>query len=537
VKKLLLAIAISAAALQAQIPEFRITMDREDLDSLLSRDAFSNKALSAKLEYAGEVWKNIGVRFKGRSNRYFPKHSYRLKLSGRSLNGARQINLHSMYTDKSFLREKLAWDVFADIGEMAPRASYAKLTLNGKSQGLYLDVERVDKYFLQNRGRQPGSLYNAGGYYSLADMSLQSKDLLKLYYPKEIGDEDDYRDLQDLFRTIRDTPDSSFADVMNRTFDMKSVFGWLEGNILLAMGDSYNKNYYLYHDASRPAQQWTIIPWDYDESFGLSGDLAIPYPASLLNDGFEYRFPALAGPSNVLKDRIWANPGLRSKLVARVDSLLRTVFTEERMAPRIDSLASLIRADAEADTAKWGTTQDFLDNVETVKYFVTARRNYLFATLIDSPRGMYDIVTMRTTRTGVPYRFTGFDGSLVATLWLTSFRGLDSIQVESFPDSLPPDLRRADSGRCVKRWLRITPFPARAKFTARVQWMYHDASSADREVGHAVKDERALGCFLREAHRWVPLPAKINPFANLVTIDSITDRQCGPERYLALYLP
>ncbi len=512
-------------------------MDREDLDSLLLRDAFSNKALSARLEYGGNAWKDVKIRFKGRSNRYFPKHSYRLKLSGKQIGGAHQINLHAMYSDKSFLREKLSWDLFADIGEMAPHASYATLTLNGNRQGLYLDVERVDKDFLQNRGRQPGSLYNAGGYYSLADMSVQSKDLLKLYYPKEIGDEDDYRDLAELFRALRDTPDSAFAEVMNRTFDMNSVFGWLEGNILLAMGDSYNKNYYLYHDASRPAQQWTIIPWDYDESFGLSGDLAVPYPASLLNDGFEYRFPPLAGPSSVLKDRIWANRALKARLVGRVDSLLRTVFTEERMFPRIDSLASLIRADAEADTAKWGTNQDFLDNVETIKYFVTARRNYLFTTFIHSPRGMYDIVTQRTSRTGVPYRFVGYDGSLVATVWLTSVRGLDSVQVESFPDSLAPDIRPVDAGRCVKRWIRITPYPAGATFTATLQWMYHDASSADREVGRGVREERALQCFLREAHRWVPTPARVNPFANTVTIDSITEKQCGPEKYFALYLP
>lgn len=513
-------------------------MKPADRETLFARDAFSNEFLPATFEQGGTVWKDVRVRFKGRSNRFFPKKSYRVKFSGKRLfNGVHQINLHAMYTDKSFLREKLSWDFFADVGILAPRASYARLTLNDRPQGLYLAVDRVNKDFLEGRGRVPGSLYNAGGFYSLADMTVQSKDLLKLYYPKEIGDEDDYRDLEELLRAINDAPDSSFADVLGRMFDMNSVYNWLSGNMVLAMGDSYNKNYYLYHDETRTLHQWTIIPWDYDQSFGLSGDLAISYPASLLNDGFEYRFPPLVGPSNALKDRLWKNPRLHAQLTLRVDSLIRTVFSEGRMFPRIDSLALLIRDAARADTAKWGTYQDFLDNVEAVKHFVTARRNFLMRNFSDLPARMYGPVTLSTTQTGVPYRFTGTDGNFLATLRFTAVRGLDSIRIEAVPDSLPPNLDKREGGRSVRRWLRIMPFPASATFRAELQWQYHDASSADREVGKGVKDERALRCFYHGSRGWVSIPSTVNPYSNVVTVDSVTEKQCGEGTYFALFLP
>jgi spore coat protein H len=534
----ILFILLTVSASPGQIPEFKLTMKPADRDSLFTRDAFSNKSLPATFEAGGTVWKEIEVRFKGRSNRFFPKKSYRVKFGAKQLfNGVHQINLHAMYTDKSFLREKLSWDFFAEIGALAPGASYARLTLNEKPQGLYLRVDRIDKDFLKGHRRPPGELYNAGGYYSLADMTLQSGELLKLYYPKEIGDEDDYRDLEALLHAINDTPDSLFAEMLGRLFDINSVYNWLAGNIVLAMGDSYNKNYYLYHDPSRQSQQWTIIPWDYDETFGLSGDLAIPYPASLLNDGFEYTFPLLAGPPNVLKERLWKNPMLRAQLTQRVDSFLRTVFTEEHMFPRIDSLAALIREAVNEDTAKWGTYQDFLDNVETVKHFVTARRNFLLKILPGVPSVVEYAATLSTTQTGVPYHFVGSDGALVATMRFTAMHGLDSMRVEAFPDSLPPDVKPSKAARCVRRWLRVTPLPASATFTASLQWPYEDAASTDREVGKAVHNERALRCFYNSRHSWISLPSAINPFANVATVDSVTEKQCGGDNYFVLFMP
>ena len=537
-KTLLLFLFLTGTASPAQIPEFKITMKPADRETLFTRDSFSNEALPATFEAGGILWNDVQVRFKGRSNRFFPKKSYRVKSNGkRMFSGVHSINLHAMYTDKSFLREKLSWDFFKDIGALAPGASYARLTLNEKPQGLYLRVERVDKDFLKVHDRPTGSLYNAGGYYSLADMTLQPENLLKMYYPKEIGDEDDFRDLEALLHGINDTPDSSFARVMGSLFDLNSVFDWLAGNMILAMGDSYNKNYYLYRDPSRSSQQWTIIPWDYDETFGLSGDLAVPYPASLLNDGFEYAFPPLSGPSNVLKDRLWKDPHLHAELAGRVDSLLRAVFTEEHMYPRIDSLALLLRDAVKADTAKWGSYQDFLDNVETIKHFVTARRNFLLKTLHGVPSVVEYAATVSTTKTGVPYHFVGTDGVLLATMKFSALRGLDSVRIEAFPDSLPPGITRRDSGRTIRRWLRITPMPAHATFTATLQWTYNDATSTDREVGKSVKDERALRCFIRAADRWIPLPSHVNPFANVATVDSITEKECGENSYLVLFVP
>ncbi len=534
----ILAAAVFTSRAGAQLPEYSVTMSGEDYSRLFSRDTFSNEYLDAKLSINGSAPYDVQIRFKGRSNRYFPKKSYRLRFSGKQVvNGAHQLNFHALYTDKSFLREKLAWDLFHDLHALAPEGHYALLTVNGNPKGLFLMVEKVDKHFLKAHGMVEGPIYETDDEYSLSDLTEQSDDLLKLYYPKEVGDKDDYSDLRSLIHAVNASPDSSFMRVVDSLFDMNSVLTWLAGNILTQMGDSYTKNYYLYRDVSRPRHQWTVIPWDYDMSFGLSGDPAVTYPGSLLNDGFSYTFPALSGPPNVLKDRLWNTPALQEDLRRTVAEDLRTTFTEAHLGKRIDSLAAVIRAAVAADTARQGTMQDFDDDVETLKYFVAARSAYLISNFVNPPSGEYNIATLPADSDGRPMNFVGYDGRLIATLRLTSQTGLDSILVEAFPDSLPPATPAADTARFVRRWLQMTCYPPTATFSGQLTWMYRDVSSVDREVGGAVHDERALRCFVMSSQGLKAVNARVNPFANTVIVNSVSQNDCGPDTFFVLRLP
>ncbi|MBI1803772.1 MAG: CotH kinase family protein [Ignavibacteriae bacterium] len=536
--KELVLILLSVSICAAQIPEYKVTIAKENLHALTHRDPFSDEYLPAAFEYGGTVWKDVKIRYKGRSTRYFPKKSYRIKFPAKQLfRNSRHLNLHAMYLDKSAMRENLSWDLFADMNALAPGASYARLSINGEQQGLFLAVDKIDEYFLINHGQAVGPLYEAGGFFALADMVVHDTAMLKQYYPKEIGDKENYNDLHEMLLEINNAPDSLFSDVVDRLFDMESVYHWLAGNILTMMGDSYTKNYFLYRDTTRSIHQWTMIPWDYDMTFGLTGDPDVEYPKSLLNEGFSYTFPVLSGPENVLKDRIWKTPRLREHLSQYVDTLLHTLFTDERMSHRIDSLTAVIGSDVRADTAKWGTYEDFLYHVDALKYFVTARRQYLLAMFVNPPKGMFDMATLRVSATDAPYHFVGLDGRLLATVWFSHITKLDSMQVEAYSDSLPSGFDSLHHAQYVKRWVRITPFPRDAKFIARLRWMYHDVSSKDREVPPDVKDERALRCFLQKRNKRVQIAAHVNPVANTVTIDAFTQKECGDSTYLILGLP
>ncbi len=522
----------------AQVPELSISISRSDSAELFTRDVFSNDYLPASVRFQGMKWQDARIRFKGRSNRPFPKKSFRVKFSGsRPFLGSWQINLHSLYTDESFLREALSWLVFDDLKTLAPHASYVWLTLNGDPQGLYLMVDRVDKEFLERRGRSPSSLYSTDDEFSLGDLVEQPEELLRLYYPKETRKNEGYGDLKGMLHELNTAPDSLFMRMAEKLFDIRSIEEWFTGNILMMMGDSYNKNYYLYRDDSRTVGPWTVIPWDYDISFGLTGDPAIPVPASLLNEGFGYSFPALMGPDNVLKDRLWKTSEFRYHLIHHVEAVLDSIFTEERMSRRIDSLSNLIRSDVEKDRKKRRTVRDFEESVDALKYFVRARRAYLLKTFVHPPSGSFDIVTLRNLRPGVPEHFVGVDGRLNATLWFSTVRRLDSITVLVHPDSLPPDLPRSESSRCVRRWLEMRVFPPSVEFTAQMQWMYEDLSSGVSEVPKGVANEHDLRCFWFDGRNFNQVASSLNPVSNTVILDSVTQRFCRSGMYFAIKLP
>ncbi|MBA4311387.1 MAG: hypothetical protein C0417_02040 [Chlorobiaceae bacterium] len=535
-KYILLVLMGISVNLFAQIEQYSVTMLNDDYRLLFTRDIFSDSLIPASFEYQGSYWNDAQIRFKGHSTRYYPKKSYRVKFNKSHLfQNMQSINFNAMYTDKSFLREKLAWEMYSELNQLAPYAHHSRFSLNGK-EGLYLFIEKVDKYFLPNHGRIVAPMYEANDTYISADLTVQPDSILKIYYDKEIGIVTDYSDLAQLIAAINSAPDANFRDTVYKYFDVNSVLNWFTGNILTMMGDSYNKNYLLYRDTSKVNQQWTVIPWDYDLSFGRSGDLAIPYPASLLNDGFAYTFQPLSGPSNVLKDRWMATPSLWEELRLHVDSSLNTIFNEEHLYPRIDSLTALVENDAALDPQKWGTTQDFYDHVDALKYYITARRNYLKKTFINLPSGEYNRVTLPVSQTGVPYHFVAYDGRQIATLWFTEFQGLDSIRVQVHPDSTPPGIPSPTDEKFVKRWVEVIPYPSSAQFTAKLQWMYSDVSSLDREVGAGVQDERLLRCYVYDGSYWNCLSSKVNYFGNFVTVDSITQNDCGAGKHFALMM-
>jgi len=511
----------SAASAFSQLPEMSITLDERDSATLYSREMFDNTFLPARVDFQGSSWKEVGLRFKGRSHRYYPKKSFRLKFpDDRPFSGAKQINLHSLYSDHSFLREKLSWLLFKAMGALAPDGEFLRLNLNGQPKGLYFLVDRLDKRFLERHGRVPGALYGVDDEFSLGDLTEQPDELLKLYYPKQVGEPKEIGDLKTMLHALTAAPDALFEREAENLFDMKSVYDWFAGNILMMMGDSYTKNYYLYHDLSKRSASWVVIPWDYDESFGLSGDPALPYPASLLNEGFAYTFPPLAGPRNVLKDRLWNTPAMRARLKARVGELLENVFTEERMGRWIDSLALVVRAEVARDPEKRASVGGFEDHVEALKEFVAARRQFLLKTFINEPAGDYSEVTLPAPALQSPMRFVTLDGRLIGTLTLTSTKGLDSIRLAIHPGSLPPGM--GDSARFVRRWLEVTAIPGKAEYSARLAWMYHDISSRDREVPGAIADERTLRCVRLNGRVWEELPSRVNPVSNTLYVDLLS---------------
>lgn len=97
----------------------------------------------------------IGIELRGSSSQSFPKKSYGLETQdelGENLNipllGMPEENdwvLHGPYSDKSLMRNFLAYKLGRDMGRYVPRTAFCELMINGDYQGVYLFVEKLKR--------------------------------------------------------------------------------------------------------------------------------------------------------------------------------------------------------------------------------------------------------------------------------------------------------------------------------------------------------------------------------------------------------
>jgi hypothetical protein len=128
----------------------------------------------ADLDFDGQAFKNVGVRYKGNGtfmqSRFTGKRSLKIDLDqfddSQKLAGHSQLNLHNCVTDASWMNEVMSHRLYRDAGSPAPRTAYAKVyvTVPGKHDrhylGLFSLVEDVGKPFADDRFKsKKGALF------------------------------------------------------------------------------------------------------------------------------------------------------------------------------------------------------------------------------------------------------------------------------------------------------------------------------------------------------------------------------------------
>ena len=112
----------------------------------------------ARFRWRGLVIERVGLRYKGNSSSrpdQRHKRGFLVKFSefvkGQRFLGLRRVSLDNGVQFGSLFSERIITDILAEVGVPASRTNYARVTLNGKFIGVYVNVERIDKAFLSNR--------------------------------------------------------------------------------------------------------------------------------------------------------------------------------------------------------------------------------------------------------------------------------------------------------------------------------------------------------------------------------------------------
>jgi spore coat protein CotH len=126
--------------------------------------------VKADMWYDGELIPDIALRPKGNSSlastissgsiRFSMKADLNFFNSARNLDGVKKLNFNNGWSDPSYMREMLSYEIFRQMGIPTPRASFVDLWVNDIHLGLYTMVEQVDQTFLRQHFADPsGNLY------------------------------------------------------------------------------------------------------------------------------------------------------------------------------------------------------------------------------------------------------------------------------------------------------------------------------------------------------------------------------------------
>jgi spore coat protein H len=343
--------------------DIRMTSDRfsrmqNDLTEQLARpqDERDFIYVEGEVEFAGEVWRHVGVRYKGSSSVEFPHELGQRKLPlkldfdefeeiypafyNQKFWGLKKLSLSNGFQDPTLLRELLCLRLMREAGAHVSRgAPLAVWFDNGTGPtywGLYTAAEQIDDVFLEDRfGDESGNLYKPEG---------EGADLTRFveasFEKKTNEDEADFDDVKNLIEVLNAAyPDTAAQKAaIEAVLEVDTLLPWLAVNSAICNFDSYatnNQNYYLYfhHDDGRAR----FITWDHNLAFGSPVALFTAQNAhrwSIL-DPFEGERPLI--------ERVLEIPEWRAEYERQVLALLDGPLSEAVMDERIDTLHNLLR--------------------------------------------------------------------------------------------------------------------------------------------------------------------------------------------------
>ena len=346
----------------------------------------------AEIYYDSKQWYKVGVRFKGNSSLQTAWESGILKLSfkldfdefedqypqidNQRFYGFKKFSLKNNYDDKSFLREKVAADVFKDAGVVVSHTAFYELYVDHGDGpeyfGLYTLVEEVDGEVLDTQfSDDDGNLYKPeDGSANFVEGTFLEEDFVKKTNDDE--DEADWSDIESLFSALHDssrlTNPSLWRDNLEDVFDVDSFLKYLAVNGVIQNWDTYGRmahNYYLYNNPENGKLTW--IPWDNNEALQdgkMGGALSLDF-SNIENDAWP------------LIEKIYADTTYKAKYDTYVDDVIKNAFESTSMQEKYDTYSELIEdsVDKEIDGYTFLTsTNDFDTAINELKNHVVNRK-------------------------------------------------------------------------------------------------------------------------------------------------------------------
>ena len=246
--------------------------ESEETEQSLPYETLSDDLISCK------------IRVHGGSSRDLRKLSWRLILDEARDEiswGDRHIILRAEYNDLSMMRNVLSYQLFHDWTTLpTPRWRYVWLKVNGRDQGMFVNVERYTDHSMEHWGRDKDSPRYEADPDASADLGTGSSALVPLpdmatYWSSyELKAGASYQPLIDLIENIlgseiRANWNESAMLRLAPQFQWGDHLRYLSIMSFIQNRDQIRKNFLISRQTDqRGTARWEVYPWDLDLSWG-----------------------------------------------------------------------------------------------------------------------------------------------------------------------------------------------------------------------------------------------------------------------------
>jgi len=342
------------------------------------------------LNYNGTNWYNVGIRYKGNSslatNSNIGKLPFRLKfeefsddfpeITGQNFYGFEELSLSNNYNDQSFLREKVASDLFRDFGVPCAKSVFCEVYVDyGEGStyfGLYTILEVVFDSAIKNEfGSNSGNCYKPDG----DGASFSSNTFNISYFENKTGGSD-FSDVENLYSalhsSLRTSNPAQWRTMMNTYLNMDDYLKYMAVNFSIQNWDTYGRmthNYYLYNNPATNQLNW--IPWDNNEAFDegkQGGALSID-----LSDATD-EWPLLS--------YIIADDTYKAQYKSHLRNFIDNHFNSSNMNGIYSAYSNLIQSSVDAETSNYSylnNSSDFVNAISELNTHVSQRYSIINA--------------------------------------------------------------------------------------------------------------------------------------------------------------
>jgi spore coat protein H len=336
------------------IPVISFFLKDEDYADLIA-NKFTDVSIPANINYKGITIK-ASISPQGAGSKYHNKWNYKIECqNGYTIENLSKVNLSGQSSDNLMIKNALASLVYKQIGMNVANSNLVFLKINGKNEGIYYIIERVDETFFSRRSIDVYELLKA---VFGARFSWEEENNGREYFQKKIPEDDNYTNLMIMIQAVQNTNSGNVFSNLDKYLDVKKYIVYHACTSIISNSDGLSNNMYFYKKSQD--SPYNIIPWDFDRSF-------------------DYEFPVDPVGSNDIIIKLFESDTCKALYRKAYFNILNTIFTEENLFPVIDSLYLQLKDLYLYDPYLVYSEKEIKDRIDAFKVFITQRRNYLLS--------------------------------------------------------------------------------------------------------------------------------------------------------------